>query len=190
MKVLILTLCLLPLNYAISGIELLAGANIGSISFESETPTENSFKGNSVGLQGTARGTLTTGRLQIGVGITMAQGKSKLDDFNSEYEHLFYGPVFGYIVSPSFRIDIEYYTDSTIEFTGGQSNVFNEGDKIFGNGVGMGLSLLRGHLVTQILYQRFSPSRIEISDVEYSAESDEASQFSIHNITLQIGILF
>lgn len=180
---------------AYSGIELLVGANIGKISFDSETPIDNHFEGTSTGFQATARGTLTTGRFQIGAGVTTSTGKSKLeaksgDDLNSDYKHLFYGPVFGYIVNPNLRIDFEYYTDSTIEFTKANSSLFNEDDKIFGKGLGIGASLLQGHLVTQVLYQRFMPSKVEISGEEFDAESNEASQFSIQSIALQIGFLY
>ena len=183
---------------ASAGIELLVGAGIGKVEFKSETPRVDKYTGNSFQMQGTARGTWTTGRLQIGAGVTRASGKASLeadtgDDSDIEFKHLYYGPVFGYIIHKGLRIDLEYYTDSTIEVTktdDNTSDVLRADDKIFGKGFGVGVSLLRGYFITQLLYQSFSPDRVELDGIEFDAGSDEVSQFNIQNLSLQFGLLF
>ena len=185
-----------PRSYG--GIELLVGANLGNLEFATDTPSDNSFRGRSYGFQGTARGTLTKGRFQIGVGISSAQGKSTIEPSSGgssehEYKHLYYGPVIGYLFSKNLRLDIEYYTDSTIEFTKVEdqsSNVFSKGDKVFGSGFGVGVSKLSGHIITQLLYQTHTPDKVEISEIEYTAQSDEINSFSIQTLSVQIGVLF
>lgn len=190
-------LCFFTMN-ATAGVELLVGAGIGKVKFQRDTPTTDKFAGDSLQIQGTARGTLTTGNFQIGAGVTRASGKMDLaadevNDSSAEYKHLYYGPVFGYIINKSFRIDLEYYTDSTIEITKtdeNSSDLFAADDKIFGSGFGLGVSLLRGHFITQILYQSFSAKRVELGEVEYDAASDEVNNINIQNLSLQIGLLF
>lgn len=181
-----------------AGIELLVGVGIGKLDFAADSPRADEYTGTTYQVQGTARGTLTTGRVQIGAGVTNASGKVELEsdtgeDSATEFKHLYYGPVIGYIINKNMRVDFEYYTDSTIEITktdDNSSDIFAADDKIFGNGFGVGLSWLRGHFITQVLYQSFSPDRVEINEVEYAAGSDEAKKFNIQNISLQIGLLF
>lgn len=181
-----------------AGIELLVGLGAGKMSFQTDSPRKDKYTGTFYQLQGTARGTLTTGKFQIGAGVTAASGKLGLEadagsNTEADFKHLYYGPVIGYIINKNLRIDFEYYSDSTIEMTktdNESTDVFRKNDKIFGNGFGLGASFLRGHFITQILYQSFSPDRVELSDVEFSAGSDEASKFNIQSLSLQVGVLF
>ncbi len=191
----ILIFSFLTTTNVVAGVELLGGVNLGRLNFEN---VDNSFESISKGLHLSGRGTYTTGRFQIGVGVNRATNSATLDAKSGKsseikYDHLYYGPVIAYLVSAKLRLDFEYYTDSTLEFKSvdEQSNsVFSKADKIFGNGFGLGVSFLRGHFISQILYQSFSVRRIEISDEEFGADSDEASQFVIQTIAVRFGILF
>jgi hypothetical protein len=185
---------------SLAGVELMLGVGAGSLDFETSLPSEEKFEFSSfnINFTGTARGNITIGNIQLGMTIARSYNEMNLlrdnsSGTDSSFQHLYYGPHLGLLVSASFRLDFEYYTDSTHEILSAEDkdgNPFSKKDKIFGRGYGVGCSFLKGQFIMQLLFQVFTPEKVELGDSEYQADSKEVGDFEVKNIAFNLGILF
>lgn len=183
-----------------AGVELMLGIGAGNIDFETHLASEEKYEFSSFNLNfsGTARGNITIGSIQLGMTISRSYNDMNLlrdtsSGTDGSFQHLYYGPHLGLLINPTFRLDLEYYTDSTHEILWAEdktANPFNKKDKIFGRGYGVGFSFLKGHFIMQLLFQVFTPQEIELGETEYQADSTEVGDFDIKNVAFNLGILF
>lgn len=176
------------------------GIGAGNINFETHLASEDKYEFSSFNLSfsGTARGNVTIGNIQLGMTISRSYNDMNLlrdtsSGTDGTFQHLYYGPHLGILINPTFRLDLEYYTDSTHEILFAEdkaANPLTKKDKIFGRGYGVGCSFLKGHFIMQLLFQVFTPEEVELGTIEYQADSTEIGDFEIKNVAFNLGVLF
>ena len=82
------------LSFSVSaGIELLVGGAGTNMSFETSFDSTQKYSGTLQGVQGTARGNLSAGRLQVGAMISKSHGVAKFSESGetseNNFEHLY-----------------------------------------------------------------------------------------------------
>ncbi len=180
-------------------VEIHLGLDLGNLDFDDSSGSEkDKYDSFNLGFHGGARLGISAGIFDLG-----AVGWNSWNDMNlsrnissgsdNTFSVLAYGPFIGIRAGNQFRLNLEYYTNTTHTIMWAEpksANYFDKDDKISGKGYGVGVTIHNGSFMYDVMFQRFVPDEISMDGTDIEYESTSFHNAEIFNMSFGIGLSF